>query len=70
MLRLNQLWPSVLLLSLVIQGCQDLAPRDAPSPFIPRFQRSEIFRIPALATTLQWKAIMDIFQILWDLATT
>ena len=43
MLRLNCLWSAVLLLSLVILGCQDLAPRDAPSPFIPRFQRSELF---------------------------
>lgn len=43
MLRLNCLWPAVLLLSLVIQGCQDLAPRDTPSLFIPRFQRSELF---------------------------
>jgi MtN3 and saliva related transmembrane protein len=52
MLRLNCLWPAVLLLSLVIQGCQDLAPRDMPSLFNPRFQRSEIFGFLAgLGTT-------------------
>jgi uncharacterized protein with PQ loop repeat len=52
MLRLNYLWLAVLFLSLVIQGCQDLAPRDTPSLFVPRFQRSEIFGFLAgLGTT-------------------
>jgi len=52
MLRLNRLWPAVLLLSLVIQGCQDMAPRDTQSLFIPRLQRSELFGFLAgLGTT-------------------
>ncbi|HSZ62982.1 MAG TPA: SemiSWEET family transporter [Terriglobales bacterium] len=51
MLRLNYLLLA-LFLSLVVQGCQDLAPRDTQSLFIPKFQRSEIFGFLAgLGTT-------------------
>jgi MtN3 and saliva related transmembrane protein len=42
-LRLNRLWPTVLLLTLVIEGRQDLVPGDTQSLFVPRFQRSELF---------------------------
>jgi MtN3 and saliva related transmembrane protein len=52
MLRLNCFWPAVLLLSLVIQGYQDVAPRDTPNLFVPRFRRSEILGFVAgLGTT-------------------
>lgn len=52
--RLNCLWLAFLFLGAVLlQGCQDLVPRDTSSLFIPRFQRSEIFGLLAgLGTTL------------------
>ncbi len=41
----------LVLASVTLSGCTDLAVRDAPSLFAPRFQRSEIFGFVAGAGT-------------------
>lgn len=55
---------AVLFLSLgLLEGCQDLVPRDTSSLFIPRFQRSEILGFVAgLGTT--FAALPDLVAML------
>jgi hypothetical protein len=62
--RFNSLGLVVLFLGLItLCGCQDLVPRDTPSLFIPRFQRSEICGFVAgLGTT--FAAVPDLVAML------
>lgn len=47
MSRLNKTSVTVLVLSCMLLGCQEMIPRDTASLLIPRFQRSEIFGLVA-----------------------
>ena len=62
--RFNGATLDALCLALIaLCGCQDLVPRDTPSLFMPRFQRSEIFGFVAgLGTTCA--AVPDLIAML------
>src|SRR5438270_8971077 len=62
--RLNGFTLTVLLLCLmVLNGCQDLVPRDTHSLLIPRFQKSEVFGFVAgFGTT--FAAVPDLIAML------
>lgn len=47
MCRLNKNLVTVLVLSCMLLGCQQMIPRDTASLLVPHFQRSEIFGLVA-----------------------